>query len=174
MSRMQANPEVVYATNNIYEALKTKEYGTQFTWDDLAKFSKLTNPPKPLLYYCTNRANKLLMMHDSRFLQNVHGLGKRILNPNEHAVTAKRTAQKSVRMYRKAGQILACTNVDQLTGDEKEQVIRDANRWRTLELFSSEMMKNKQIKTDADMSPENVRQAIDFIEFFKKAKKVED
>ena len=87
----------------------------------------------------------MMMQFDQKYLVTVVGVGKRIINPAEHSVVAKHKVKRSVRLYRQAGAVLSSTNTDMLTSDQKRQVIEDANKYSTLEMFANEVLKKKQI-----------------------------
>ena len=133
------------AINRLYERVRTEEYGCKFTWEELRVISGLDGEDKANLYYVANKVCLMLMEHDQKYLETLAGYGKRIVNPSEHNLIAKKKVARSVKIYRKAGSILASTNLDKLSEDEKLSIINEANKYRTLEMFTSEMLKKKQI-----------------------------
>lgn len=142
---IQKNMQIDLATRKLYDYLHTMDYGQTITWQELANNSG-AQLSQTQLYYVCNAVNEMLMSNVSRCLTSVTGVGKRIINPSEHSMSARKTAKRSVRIYEKAGKILASTNLDKLSDDEKNQVINDANKFRTLQLFTEVALKKKQLK----------------------------
>lgn len=145
--------------NILYENLKGRPYDTKITWKEIKNIIGLDDIRQ--VYYVANKVCLLLMYHDSKYLATEHGVGKRIIKPNEHDVVAKKNVKKSVKIYKKSGAILASTNMDLLTDDEKDRVIVNANKYATLEMFANEMLKKKEI---GKKSPDDVRTASLFLD----------
>jgi hypothetical protein len=146
------NKQLQKAIDTLYEKMKSLNYGDRFSWNKLAQMSDLSTKDMNKVYYVTNKVCLMLMKNDQKYLETEHKYGKRIINPQEHQLIAKKTANKSVRIYKKAGAVLASTNMEELTDEQKKEVIEAANRYNTLEMFTTEMLKKKQIgiagKTD--------------------------
>lgn len=139
------NKELQNAINVLYEFLKNENYGKSYSWHELSSLAGFKTFNSDNIYYVANRVCLMLMRNDKRYLQTVHGVGKRLINPNEHQLFAKKTANKSVKIYKKAGAILASTNMDELNDDQKREVIEAANKYTTLEMFTQEMLSKKRI-----------------------------
>jgi hypothetical protein len=149
VNKYKHRPEIDAAINSLYAVLKDKPYGSKFSWEQLAEYAGdniiQNSDGKSTLYYIVSQSGILLMRHDQRFLQTELGYGKRIIHPKEHGTIARRTVGRSVRLYRNAGLILAATNMDELTPQQKQEVILDANRYRTLALFTETLLNSKKL-----------------------------
>ena len=154
------------AIDNLYNALKESEYGKSYSWDELYRLCGVKELSLPKLYYICLRVNAILAAHDSRYMVTEHGRGKRMLNPREHDDKAKAKVKESIKKYKAAGQILASTNVDLLTSDEKKRIVDDANRFRTLELFTTELLKKKKLTNKAKAEQASI--AFDMLRFISK------
>ena len=164
----EKNRQLEKAINNLYTEIKDKEYNDKLSWEEL---KKLCNVPgmvvsKQQLYYVVNKVCVLLMTHDRKFLVGVMGFGKRIINPDEHSVVAKKVVKKSVKIYRKAGTILASTNMDELNDKQKQEVIESANKYSTLELFASEVIRKKEIGKSSKGDVKTASLFLDAIKLF--------
>jgi len=141
----EPNKQQQDAINKLYNKLKDEPYGARFSWDELKDLSGLDDVDKGVVYYIANKVCLMLMVTDQKYLATEFKYGKRIVNPNEHELIAKKTASKSVKIYKKAGAVLASTNMDELSEDEKRTVVDAANKYSTLEMFTNEMLKKKKI-----------------------------
>lgn len=141
----ERNKMLEKAVERLYEIVRKEKYGTKFTWDEIAHLSGIDGDDRQKLYYVANKVCLLLMRNDQKYLETVANHGKRIVNPSEHNVLAKKKVNRSVKIYRKAGNILASTNLDELDEEQKNEVITSANKYRTLEMFTTEMLNKKQI-----------------------------
>jgi hypothetical protein len=161
----EKNKELQRAIDKLYTELKDEEYGSKYSWEELRNLAGLRPTiGKNEVYYVTNKVCLMLMAYEQKYLDTVHKYGKRIVNPEEHGILAKKKAKKSVKIYRKAGAIIACTNMDKLTEEQKKQMIDNANKFSTLEMFAQEMLKKKQIgKTSKD----NIKTASLFLDAIK-------
>lgn len=137
------------AVTQLYDNLKDTEYGSRYTWHRLKELSGFGNREikQETLYYVANKVCVLLMQQEQKYLETEIGYGKRIIRPNEHVGASRKIVKRSVRIYRKAGEISGSTNFDNLTEREKQEAIEHANKWRTLEMFSKELLKSKRIGT---------------------------
>ena len=138
--QFEKNPKVQRAIVELYEFIKTVDHGTDISWEDLKAKTGLPAVSQDLLYRIVNKVNELLIT-DSKYMSTVHGFGKRILNPTEHRVEAKKKVKSSARIYKKAGLILASTDMDRLDEQEKIRVIEEAKKWQTLEHIHTELLK---------------------------------
>jgi len=163
------NKELQVAINKTYEAVHDHEHGATFTWDELRAFTGLRSASKEKMYYIANKVCLMLMRHDSKYFDTIPGKGKRIILAEEHGVIAKKTVNKSVRIYRKAGAILASTDMDKLSEDQKRDVIEKANKYATLELFAKEVLKTKKIGKNTPDQIEKAGLFLDTIKLFAKA-----
>jgi hypothetical protein len=156
------NFEIEKAVKKLYEAVKDTEYDKKFSWADLKRLSGLENKSDKIdtLYYVVNKVNSMLMVNNQRFLITQYGFGKRVIRPDEHSGVAKGEVKKSIKKYRRAGAILACTNIDDLSESQKTEVINSANKYRTLELFTSDILRRKSI---SDMSNKEKLQTADLL-----------
>jgi hypothetical protein len=137
----ERDERIVRAVERLYNQLKDAAYGTTYSWDDIKLLTGLPQVSRERLYYISSRVNDLLL-HDSRYLETLMGVGKRLLNPEEHRVSARKQVKRSAKIYRKAGNILAATNLDAIESvDERKKVISDANKFRTMELLHNVMLK---------------------------------
>lgn len=141
----EKNQKIERAIKELYNILKEKPYNTQLSWKEIKEMTKEEELTKEQIYYITEKVNEMMMSYDSKYLVTVYKIGKRIINPNEHKIEARKTVKKSTKMYKKAGAILASTNLDELKPEEKQQIIEDANKFRTLELFTERLLKKKKI-----------------------------
>ena len=139
-SHFEKNPRIQRAIRVLYEFMRELEYGTEISWDDLKLRTELPSISQQTLYRIVNKVNDLLIT-DSKYMSTVHGFGKRILKPTEHRVEAKKKVKSSARIYRKAGTILASTNMDSLDEQERNRVIEEAKKWQTLEHIHTELLK---------------------------------
>jgi hypothetical protein len=159
------------ATIKLYNNLKDENYNTTITWEQLLQLTETPNLTKPELYYVVLRTNDLLMLNNQKHLKTIQGIGKRIINPNEHTIEARKTAKRSVNVYRKAGKIIASTNLDLLAPEEKSQVIEDAKKWKTLEFFTNEMLKRKAIAKTSNETTDSLSFVVNIVDFFNKSSK---
>ena len=160
----EKNKKLQNAIDKLYSILKDEEYGNTYSWNKLALLSGMPNTNKQDIYYIANKVCLLLMKHDQKYLITEHGSGKRIVIPSEHNLIAKKTANKSVKIYRKAGAVIASTNLDKLNDEEKNEIIQAANKYSTLEMFTNEMLKKKKI---GQSSKEDVKTASLFLDTIK-------
>lgn len=160
----EKNKQLQQAIDTLYENLKDEEYGKKISWNKLKALAGNESLSKDNLYYVANKVCLMLMRNNQRYLETVRKAGKRIINPDEHQLVAKKKVNKSVRIYRNAGAILASTNMDELTEEQKQQVIESANKYSTLEMFTLEMLKKKKI---GKSNKEDVRTASLFLDAIK-------
>jgi hypothetical protein len=157
------------AIMNLYNSLKDEPYGQQFSWKDIAQRTKLKDKlTQDNLYYIANKVCLLLMSSDNRYLETKQGYGKRIIKPEEHNYVAKKKVKSSVKIYHKAGQILASTNMDELTEEQKKQIIYDANKYSTLEMFAKEILQKKKIGVSQKEDLSKASLFLDTIKLFTK------
>jgi hypothetical protein len=161
------NKENKLLIQKMYDHLKTKEYGVSFSWDELASVIGKPNIERELLYDLVNHVNKKLMYYDKKYLDTIHGFGKRIILPNEHGEVSRKDVKSAVRKYRKAGKIIACTNMEELDTYQQEQIKSDAYKWRTLEFISAELSRKKQISSNIKKE-KNEDLVLDVIKLFSK------
>jgi len=164
------NRDIDLAVNNLYEKVKNAEYGSRYSWKQFLDMTGIKTPfTKNQLYHILGRVSSLMMANDMRVFTTIHGYGKRIINPDEHNITAKKQIKRSVKLYRNAGGILAATNLDLLNEEQKNEVISDANRYRTLELFAVEVLKKKTLPhLEGAENPANL--ILDMIKLFSNSK----
>ena len=160
----EKNKQLQKAINNLYNFLKKEEYGSKYSWAKLKEISGVTKDEH--IYYVANRVCLMLMRNDQKFLETERTYGKRIVNPSEHGLIAKKTANKSVKIYRKAGAVLASTNMEELSEDQKKDVIDAANKYNTLEMFANEMFKKKQIGNASKSDVKTAGLFLDAIKLF--------
>jgi len=147
MTRFKRRPETEESIFQIYNQVKDLDYGVSLNWDKLEKMSGYVMS-RERLYDVVDAVNRLLMSKHQKYMETIIGEGKRIVLPNEHSLAARKKVKESARIYRKAGLILASTNMNMLTNDEKEQIIRDSNRWRTLELVHNELINKRTLSKE--------------------------
>lgn len=164
------NKELQRAVDKLYENIKDCKYGEKFSWGVLKELSGNEKLKKQELYYVVNSACLLLMQNDMKYLQSIHGFGKYIIEPREHNIVAKKKAKKSVKIYRTAGQVLASTNLELLTEDQKREVVDSANKYSTLEMFSQEMLKKRKLSSAKKEDILNASFFLDAIQLFSKNK----
>lgn len=164
---IKKSKELTECVDSVYNYLKGKEYDSRFSWEDLKQATGNMAVTKNRLYYILSRVNEMLMTTDSRCLQNVNGFGKRIIRPQEHVLVARKTVKRSVNIYKNAGRILGSTDLDRLDDDEKKEVVDDANKFRTLQLFTSELLKKKSLKDTRDIPKEDAGFLLDVIKLLK-------
>lgn len=166
----EKNKVLQKAINTLYEQLKEEQYGKKFSWKTLRIMigEEGQEMTQDNLYYVVNKAGLLLMGNDQKFLMSIYKYGKRIINPREHTIIAKKTISKSVKIYRKAGQVLASTNMDKLTKEQKTDVIESANKYKTLEMFATEIIKRKKIGVRKEEDIKNASIFLDTIKMFTK------
>lgn len=135
------------AITTLYENIRGSDYGTKYSWKDLQKLAGLENKQVDIecIYYIANKVCLLMMQSDQRFLMTVPSFGKRIINPVEHSAVAKKKVKHIAMGYRDVGKVIASTNMDMLSQEQKNQVVEDANRYSTLEMFANEMLKKKSV-----------------------------
>jgi len=167
---IKKNKKIENAINNIYEEIKSCDYDTKFNWDKLAKMTKILSIKKEDLYYILGKVNLLLMQFDQKCLITIHGFGKRIINPKEHDLLAKKTAKKAVKQYKKAGAIISSTNLNELNEEEQKNIIESANKYHTLEMFTSEILKKKKIGTYNKIDSRSAGLIMDTMKFFSDGK----
>ena len=163
--KFDSDKQIEKAVNQLYDALCDAPYDTRFSWDelrDLAGLSKKTTMQR--MYYVVNKVCVLLMGGAQRYLVTEMGNGKRIIKPGEHQLEAKKKVKRSVRIYRAAGHILASTNMDELSEEQKREVMENANKYATMEMFSRELLSKKRI---GSASSDNVRLAGVFLDTIK-------
>lgn len=135
--------------HNLYSHLKNADYDEFFTWEQLegmaAASDKLT---KQQLYYVVNKTNEMLLFEDRKCLATISGVGKRVMRPEEHREAARKRVRTSVSAYKRAGAILAATNLDRLSEDEKSKVVMDMNKWRNLQMLTEEAIKSSRKKVE--------------------------
>jgi len=154
------NKELKVWVEQIYSILKDKSYGVSFSWDELA--SIINNPAisRAKLYQIIDKVNNKLMVNNRKYLETISGFGKRIIQPSEHSEVSRRSVKGAVRKYRKAGQVIASTNMDSLDEFQRKQIESDAMKWRTLELIGSEMSRKKVLVKDKDVKDDLVSDVI--------------
>ena len=151
---IKVNPVLEYAAEKLYSAIKDADYGSKFSWDELECLGgfKKGEVKRSQLYIVVAKVCLLLMVNDKKYLYTVHGFGKRIIEPIEHSVVAKNKVKRSVKIYRKAGEVLGSTNMDCLSSDEQKQIIHEANKYRTLQTFTNELLNKKKVGHSTDDS----------------------
>jgi DNA polymerase III delta prime subunit len=170
-SIIKKNEMLELATNTLYDKLKTAEYGSRHSWDDMRKMAGLPSGiKKESVYYVASKVRWLLMRYDNRLLQTVAGFGKRIAKPEEHSGAAKKKVRKSVKVYKEGGAILASTNMEMLTEEQRNEVMEQAGKYRTLEWFASELLKTKRIGHSAPTDQIAAGHFLDMIKFMSKPK----
>ena len=90
----------------------------------------------------------MLLLSERKYLDTSHGRGKRILNPDEHILTARKTVRRSAKLYRKAGHQLAATNCDMLNEEGRNRVLEEARKWSTLEHLHNELLRKPPKKVE--------------------------
>lgn len=155
MEQFKKNPKTEKAINTLYESIRELPYDQRISWGELNKRTGTTLSVENL-YYVVQRVNDLMMANDSKYMETVHGFGKRIINPSEHSTVARKKVRKSVKIYRKAGAILASTNMDELNEDQKTQILSDAKKWQTLELVHNELLKKKEKKLTTEQKESKI------------------
>jgi hypothetical protein len=136
------------AINNLFNSIKDEDYNSQFEWDELAYRCGITPKPTKQQLYCILQKVNNLMGAEQKYLKTVCGFGKRIINPNEHGIEATRTVKKSARIYKKSGAILASTNMGKLTQEEQNQIMQQANKYKTLEMMSEQLINRRFINKE--------------------------
>jgi hypothetical protein len=161
----ERDDKIAKAVDKLYQHLKNADYGTEYSWADVKLLTGLPQVSQERTYYIASRVNDLLL-GDSRYLETVPGVGKRLLNPDEHRVSARKQVKRSARIYRKAGKILAATNIDEISSvDERQKVISDANKFRTMELLHDVMLRKDKRKVIGDAGVE--KSFFDLVGFLK-------
>lgn len=161
----EKNKKIQDCVDRLYGVLKDAEYGSEYTWEELDAISGFGGDMKGS-YYIANKVCSRLMVFDQRFLVTIQNFGKKIINPSEHSVMAKKTIKKSVKVYKRAGSILACTNMDKLTEEQKVEVVENANKYSTLQLFASELLKKKKIGGGGGSDRQTAGLFLDVIKMF--------
>jgi len=156
------------AIRTLYDAMREKEYGEKFAWDELRQMTGVIDLPLDRLYYVCNKVCLLLMEHDQKYLETINSYGKRIILPSEHGIVANKKVKRSVRIYRKAGAVLTSTNMGELTDDQKKQIVYDANKYSTLEMFAREMLNKKQLGKSEEEDGSKASLFLDAIKLFTK------
>jgi hypothetical protein len=157
----EQNKELNECKKILYDFFKDKEYGVSFSWEEIKKVLVGYKLNKQQLYLVLSIVNKMLVT-DQRQLETIHGWGKRILCPKEHVGASRKVIKQATKKYRHAGRIINATNMEMLSEDEKREAIDAANKWRTLELFTNELTKKKQI-TDDHVDPRTAKTVMDVI-----------
>ena len=166
------NKKIQFAVDRLYKELKDIDYGKEYKWEELMELAGLPKDANMSeIYYIANKVCLMMMQFDQKYLVTVVGVGKRIINPAEHSVVAKHKVKRSVRLYRQAGAVLSSTNTDMLTSDQKRQVIEDANKYSTLEMFANEVLKKKQIGISTKDDNRTAGLFLDAIKMFTDSKK---
>lgn len=163
----EKNKELQRAIDRLYNELKDSEYNSRYSWSELARLAGLHQSiGKEIIYYIANKVCLMLMTYDQKYLDTVRSFGKRIVEPKDHGVLAKKKAKKSVKIYRKAGAIIACTNMDKLTDEQKATMVESANKYNTLEMFASEMLRKKQLSKSSKSDIKKAGLFLDAIKLF--------
>jgi len=162
-SIIEKNPKVQIAIENLYSAFKIAEYGRVYTWDEIAKIMDEPTLAHNQVYYVGIKVNALLMANDQRVSKTIHGYGKKILNPTDHTGAAREKINQSTKKYVEAGKILMATNMEMLNTDEQKRVSDDARKFRTLELFTSELLKKKKLSAGKDGRKELIFDVVKYL-----------
>lgn len=142
------NPNLEICINKLYLNLKDMEYGAKFSWNELATMCGPTGKiiSATQLYYVVKVVDGMMQAADKKLLGNVRSYGKRIINPEEHSLLARRTVKRSVKIYKKAGMILHATNLDKLDKHQQKEIMSDAQKYKTLEFFAKEALSDSKAK----------------------------
>jgi len=144
----------------LYNFLKGQRYGFSISWTELAGFIGQPNLEREKLYVIIDKVNNRLMFNEQMYLETISGFGKRIIEPKEHSEVSRKSVKSAVRKYRKAGRIIASTNVSELDDYQRRQIENDAMKWRTLELISSEMARKRVVNSKGDVKQDLVSDVI--------------
>ena len=161
--------------DNLHKVMKNVEYGKELTWDEMSKIAKVTLST-PQLYYVVNKVGEMLEEQDHRVLVTSRGVGKRIINPNEHIGVATKLGKKSARIYNKALKKVNATNMDLLNPEEQKATLLQADRFRTMKLFADEMLKSKKVGKVTSKDSQTASLFLDVVKLLtkdEKKKKVE-
>ena len=163
---MEKNPVLDRCVNQLYEAIKESAYNTKYSWDQLKSLAGLRSMKQETLYYVVNKVCLLMMANNQRYLVTECKYGKRVILPSEHGIAAHNTIKKSARVYRKAGAIIASTNMEELSEAERNDIIDRANRYSTLEAFSNEILRRKRVGVDVKESARMANVFLDAVKLF--------
>jgi hypothetical protein len=121
-------PRISVLAQALHRVLVDMPHGTVITYDELRKIL-FEDPRDSRGRAAIQRAAKLLL-HDGKHLVNMRGKGYQIAYPNEHVSQSTRQVKLGLRRYRKALAIVAHTEMEKLTPQERQQVEEQTNRVR--------------------------------------------
>lgn len=87
------------------------------------EFISILQMPKSRKYYdAISRVNNLLLVEQSKWLDNQQGKGYRVIKPNEHVKVSGKKVRMSLRKMKQGMDVAANTNTEELTQQESQQL----------------------------------------------------
>jgi chromosome segregation ATPase len=95
----------------LYDALREAEYGTSYTYDELNKMAGDDVDDIRADRWIVDRTRKELVRLDKRYLENLRGVGYRIVHPDEHLKAGNHYRGKSMRAAGRSVKVLEATDL---------------------------------------------------------------
>ena len=110
MAIMPATENAQWRT--LYDAVRGAAYGTSYTYAELNVLAGVTDVTHQR--WILIRTREELVRHDRRFLDNVRGVGYRIVDAEEHLRVGNAYRERSMRQAGKSVKVLESTDLSQI------------------------------------------------------------
>lgn len=112
------------------------------SWEEVKQAIAVPIKDERMLYYICRKANELLHPN-AKHLETIFGYGKKLLEAEEHITAGRKYNKKSANNLKRSGEIYAATNMDELTADQKVELLDEARKWSSMELLHKELLRKK-------------------------------
>jgi hypothetical protein len=130
------------------QALKDRDFGETFTFDQLDKMADLdVRKYRSVL----ESVKKSMLKHHGKLFINLRGIGYRICKPGEYHVAAGSYRRKAGRSLKKGSEILSVADLSAMSEEDKIRTIKEAGKNQLL-LIATKIASKEKLSSKIDYS----------------------